>query len=303
MSNMKNDYAVRRAQLEKAGLLTEKKARDLDYQTPRRALDRIDFYWGGQIPFDPASHPSNPTKARSFLALTDAELTLSAAWFEKHKTATLKKYLEAKAEPFVIKAKKENEEDRHYVWEIFPSSRDGLRAEWPSGGIFVNPPYGGPMKAWLERIGEEAARGKEIIALIPVNRTETDYWQANVAMRAAVVCWVRKRLAFVRPSTGEPAKGNPYASSLWGFNVDVKKFLEACSPLGRVVQQTVLSVDYTPATFAGLIERAKRKLVDSFDAPEGRTHYAGDGCCPAIVDPELLAKAAYAEVGNLGDVF
>jgi hypothetical protein len=51
---------------------------DTEWFTPPEILDPVRDYFGGQIPFDPASDPSNPTGARRFLTQEDDGLT--CAW-------------------------------------------------------------------------------------------------------------------------------------------------------------------------------------------------------------------------------
>lgn len=111
---------------------------------------------------------------------------------------------------------------------------DGLTLDWSgSGVVFVNPPYGKALRLWLAKIVAQADRNVEILALLPVSRTEQGYMQA-VMKTATAVCWVLKRVAFLRPSTLQPARGNPHASALWGFNVDRRRFTAAFAGLGLV---------------------------------------------------------------------
>ena len=110
----------------------------------------------------------------------------------------------------------------------------GLAAMWQNhAGTFVNPPYGKEIREWLCKIGRQAILNTEILALLPVVRTEQEYFQA-LMHKADAVCWIRKRVSFIRPSTGEKAKGNPHASALWGFNVNLKKFIACFNDLGLV---------------------------------------------------------------------
>lgn len=99
----------------------------------------------------------------------------------------------------------------------------------------MNPPYGAPLRSWLEKIAHEARKGFPILALLPASRFEQGYFQTDVVGQANVACMVRKRLAFLRPSTGEVAKGNPYASILWGYNVEPKRFAACFKTLGMCV--------------------------------------------------------------------
>lgn len=49
----------------------EKKARSVEWGTPRRVLDPVDRFCGGQIGLDPATTPDNPTRARVFFTRSD----------------------------------------------------------------------------------------------------------------------------------------------------------------------------------------------------------------------------------------
>jgi phage N-6-adenine-methyltransferase len=108
---------------------------------------------------------------------------------------------------------------------------DGLLWDWLPFGVFVNPPYGSEMRNWLGKIAHEAKSGTEILALLPVNRFEQGYLHDVLAFTNAI-CWIRKRVSFIRPSTGEKAKGNPYASMLLGLNCNRGRFSLAFSSLG-----------------------------------------------------------------------
>lgn len=123
-------------------------------------------------------------------------------------------------------------------------SEDGLLADWSEDGrasivtarVFVNPPYGPELKPWLTKIREEGAKGCEIIALLPVSRTEQYYMMRTLFnLEADMACFVRKRVNFMRPS-GETAKGNPYASVLVGSNCDWTRFKKAFGGLGYCIK-------------------------------------------------------------------
>jgi hypothetical protein len=112
----------------------------------------------------------------------------------------------------------------------WPPEYDGLAEPWDADGVFVNPPYGKVISDWLHKIALESFRGGPILALLPVNRTEQPYMQAALSAGNAV-CWVRKRLAFYKP-TGEKVNGNMHASLLLGVNVGPCRFMQAFSGLG-----------------------------------------------------------------------
>lgn len=88
---------------------------------------------------------------------------------------------------------------------------DGLQKPW-FGRVWLNPPYGQATPRWLERM---VAHGDGIALLF--SRTDTR-WFHEFAPTAAVACFLRGRIRFVRPS-GEEA-GTPGTGSMllaWGM--------------------------------------------------------------------------------------
>lgn len=118
---------------------------------------------------------------------------------------------------------------------------DGLQVSWrlggfPRQGVFVNPPYGPLLKPFLAKIQQEACDSEvPILALLPVSRTEQGYFQDLLGF-ANFILFIRKRVAFVRPTTGEVAKGNPYSSWILGFNVDPKTARAKLGVLGKCLE-------------------------------------------------------------------
>jgi len=78
--------------------------------------------------------------------------------------------------------------DRYFTKKV-----DGLAQPW-SGRVFMNPPYGRVIGAWLRKAWQESQQGATIVCLIPA-RTDPVYWHDYV-MRAAEVRFVRGRLRF-----------------------------------------------------------------------------------------------------------
>jgi hypothetical protein len=116
---------------------------------------------------------------------------------------------------------------------FFTEADDGLSRpwDWPT---FVNPPYGGTMADWCQKIHAEAERGTVILALLPCGaRFSTEYWQEHILHgRLTALCFHRGRVKFVGEGGERP--GNPYDSALYGFNADPRKFARAFGPLGKV---------------------------------------------------------------------
>jgi hypothetical protein len=82
---------------------------------------------------------------------------------------------------------------QHYTAED-----DGLAQPW-SGRVFMNPPYGREVGAWIEKLRREWARGDvtELIALLP-SRTDTEWFNALTGgTDDAVICFIAGRLTFI----------------------------------------------------------------------------------------------------------
>lgn len=65
---------------------------------------------------------------------------------------------------------------------------DGLARAWMVDGlVYVNPPYGDELPIWIRKCSEEAARGAEIVMLVPA-RSDTQ-WFGFAAEVADVALW------------------------------------------------------------------------------------------------------------------
>jgi len=90
----------------------------------------------------------------------------------------------------------------------FTEKDDGLSRPW-RGRVFMNPPYGDAVAAWVQRLADEYASGNvtEAIALVAA-RTDTAWFNL---LEDPVVCFVRGRLKFGGAVSG-PA---PFPSALF----------------------------------------------------------------------------------------
>lgn len=88
---------------------------------------------------------------------------------------------------------------------------DGLTREW-FGRVWLNPPYGRTIGAWLKKMAAHVESGGSGIALI-FARTDTRAWQDHVFPAADSVLWVRGRLKFCLPdgTVGAAPAGAPSA--------------------------------------------------------------------------------------------
>jgi len=100
---------------------------------------------------------------------------------------------------------------------------DGLSVPW-RGTVFVNPPYGRTLAAWVAKAHSEAesGRAKTVVALLPA-RPDTNYWHEHVAGCAAVF-FLRGRLRF---GDGKQSAPFPSALAIWGADAETLASLAA----------------------------------------------------------------------------
>lgn len=108
-------------------------------------------------------------------------------------------------------------------------TNDGLQEPWAHHGlIYVNPPYARALKSWCKKAREEAAKGAEIIMLVPA-RTDTLWWHSTAPTTKAFTM-LAGRLTFLNAKNPAPF---PSALLYWGaFNL---RFAEVFDDLGWTV--------------------------------------------------------------------
>lgn len=80
-------------------------------------------------------------------------------------------------------------------------SSDSLELPWHRmsvSSIWCNPPYGQPLRSFVEKAVAEARLGAVVVMLLPV-RTESPIWHELIFEHAAEIRFVRNRVAFVPP--------------------------------------------------------------------------------------------------------
>ena len=88
---------------------------------------------------------------------------------------------------------------------------DGLTAPW-FGRVWLNPPYGRSMRAWVERLVEHGTG----TALVPV-AAGTKLWQEVVFREASAVHFYRHRIKFIRRDGKSDDMVSPQASAIVAF--------------------------------------------------------------------------------------
>lgn len=76
--------------------------------------------------------------------------------------------------------------------DFFTPEIDGLQQNW-TGSVWMNPPYGRGIGAWMKKAYESAQQGATVVCLVPA-RTDTAWWHDYAAK--GVVELIRGRLKF-----------------------------------------------------------------------------------------------------------
>jgi len=95
---------------------------------------------------------------------------------------------------------------------FFTKPEDGLSKSWQGHTVFVNPPYGRGIGAWIQKAYEEAQDpDTKVVMLIPA-RTDTKYWHDYI-MKAEMVFFIKGRLKF-----GDSQNSAPFPSAVVVFS-------------------------------------------------------------------------------------
>jgi len=81
------------------------------------------------------------------------------------------------------------------VTKHFVAADDGLSQSWENEIVFMNPPYGREMAAWMSKAYTESRAGAVVVCLIPA-RTDNLVWR-NYIYGKAEVRFLKKRVVFV----------------------------------------------------------------------------------------------------------
>ena len=80
----------------------------------------------------------------------------------------------------------------HKAPAYFTEAEDGLAQSWDGHTVFMNPPYGRGIGAWMKKASEAKAT---VVCLVP-SRTDTAWWHEYVIAKGAEVRFIRGRLKF-----------------------------------------------------------------------------------------------------------
>lgn len=114
------------------------------------------------------------------------------------------------------------------IREYYLPSENGLALDWNYPSVFVNPPYGRGIAAWVQKC-VEVAHGVEVILLLPA-ATGTKHWQDAIFPTASAINFIRGRLKFVGAADDAPM---PCALVYWGR--DVERFAKVMCAVGVTI--------------------------------------------------------------------
>ena len=115
---------------------------------------------------------------------------------------------------------------------FYTENEDGLKQPW-RGRVWLNPPYGGQAREFVERLVREYEVGNVTAALALVNShpTETVWFQR---LFRYTICFIRGRIDFGGPSR-PVSSTSTHGSAIAYLGTDIQAFHRHFSPLGPVV--------------------------------------------------------------------
>ena len=99
--------------------------------------------------------------------------------------------------------------------KFFTKAEDGLKQCWDIERVFMNPPYGSVIGAWMQKAFESAQDGATVVCLVPA-RTDTHWWH-EFAMRGEVRL-IKGRLKF-----GDAKSCAPFPSAVVIFRSPLER--------------------------------------------------------------------------------
>jgi len=114
----------------------------------------------------------------------------------------------------------------------FDKEQDGLAQEWIADTVWLNPPYGRGIGAWVDKLVDavEAGQVKRALLLLPA-RTDTKWFRR---LRGYPRCFVGGRLRF-RGSKGEHSNAATFPSMIVALgDVDARLFEETFGDVGDI---------------------------------------------------------------------
>lgn len=122
-------------------------------------------------------------------------------------------------------------------FDLANQGQDGLKLPWGKCRVFVNPPWGRVIGQWCVKAElEKRENGAGIVMLLPAN-TDTKAWQLIVFPHAEAICFMKGRVAFIDPETGQPAEQGVTKGAAFVYfgRRSYKDFQRVFEPFGHVI--------------------------------------------------------------------
>lgn len=94
-----------------------------------------------------------------------------------------------------------SDKDNAKTPKFFTKEDDGLAQDWGKHRVFMNPPYGKTIGAWIKKAYETAQNGGYVVCLVPA-RTDTKYWH-EYCMKGEI-WFIKGRISFGNSKTPAP---------------------------------------------------------------------------------------------------
>lgn len=114
--------------------------------------------------------------------------------------------------------------------KFFTKEDDGLAQSWGGHSVFLNPPYGRQMSAWLEKAALESRKPNTIVIVLVPARTDTGWWWDWVVPYAAEISFLRGRVKYCLD--GKELNSSPFPSCLIRFGGELPKSAKPDGPSG-----------------------------------------------------------------------
>lgn len=79
--------------------------------------------------------------------------------------------------------------------KFYTPLEDGLSQSWKNERVFMNPPYGKEIKAWMRKAYESALNEQALVVCFVPARVDTDWWH-EYAAKAAEIRFPKGRVRF-----------------------------------------------------------------------------------------------------------
>lgn len=84
----------------------------------------------------------------------------------------------------------------HLCADYFTKETDGLSQSWKGRRVWLNPPYGKDIAAWVRKAYEETRDGQTLVVMLVPARTDTRWFHDYIQSSAAEVKFIRGRLKY-----------------------------------------------------------------------------------------------------------